>query len=147
MGLMICEPSREWPVEPPVEFITVQDLVADESLSRTVWDLVSGQFRTRGKFLAIWPGVRHVVIHRDPVGSVDGFLLVTEPVNWQLDYVVVREDARGRGIASALVCGALNEAHRRRVPYVLLNCDAALRPLYESCGFRMADTPAPSEPT
>jgi GNAT superfamily N-acetyltransferase len=124
----------------------VQDFLCDESACRAVWDLVTGQFRTRGKFLAIWPAVGHVVVHRDPTGAVDGFLLVSELVNWQLDYVVVRDDARGQGIASALVCGALNEACRRRVPYVMLTCADDLSPLYERCGFR-AVTSLPRPPT
>ena len=144
---LICEPIGRLVVDPPVDFVAVQDFLCDESACRAVWDLVTGQFRTRGKFLAIWPAVGHVVIHRDPTGAVDGFLLVSELVNWQLDYVVVRDDARGQGIASALVCGALNEACRRRVPYVMLTCADDLSPLYERCGFRpVTSPPLPSPP-
>jgi ribosomal protein S18 acetylase RimI-like enzyme len=134
---LLCEPRSLLPVSLGVEFVTVQELLADEAACRAVWDLVGSQFRTRSKFLAIWPGVRHVALCRDTDGSVAGFVLVTEPVNWQLDYVVVRDDARGRGVASALVRTALNEACRRHVPYVMLSCDDALRPLYEGCGFRV----------
>ena len=141
---LICEPAGRLAVDRAVDFVAVQDFLADESACRAVWDLVTGQFRTRGKFLAIWPAVGHVVVHRDPTGAVDGFLLVSELVNWQLDYVVVRDDARGQGIASALVCGALNEACRRRVPYVMLTCADDLSPLYERCGFRpVTSTPLP----
>lgn len=138
---LICEPSGRVPVDLPVDIVAVQDILSDESACRGIWDLVTAQFHTRGKFLAIWPAVRHVVIHRDPAGTVDGFLLVSELVNWQLDYVVVRDDARGRGIASALVSGALDEACRRHVPYVMLTCQEDLRPLYERCGFRPVSTP------
>lgn len=143
---LICEPTGRSSVDQPVDFVAVQDVVADESACRAVWDLISGQFHTRGKFLAIWPSVRHVVIHRDPTGAVDGFLLVSELVNWQLDYVVVRDDARGKGIASALVRGAIHEACRRRVPYVMLTCADELAPLYEGCGFRSISAP-PRPPT
>ena len=138
---LICEPAGQFAVDRAVDFVAVQDFLGDESACRAVWDLATGQFRTRGKFLAIWPAVRHLVIHRDPAGAVDGFLLVSEIVNWQLDYVVVRDDARGKGIASALVCGALNEACRRRVPYVMLTCGDDLSPLYERCGFRPVTSP------
>ena len=133
---MICEPTAAWPVDQPVDVVAVQDILDDEPVCRSIWDLVTGQFRTRSKFLAIWPGVRHVVLHRDPDLAIDGFLLVTEMVNWQLDYVVVRDDARGKGIASALVRGALNAACLRRVPYVMLTCADELAPLYEGCGFK-----------
>jgi GNAT superfamily N-acetyltransferase len=143
---LICEPIGRLAVDPPVDFVAVQDFLCDESACRAVWDLVTGQFRTRGKFLAVWPAVRHLVIHRDLAGAVDGFLLVSELVNWQLDYVVVRDDARGKGIASALVCGAINEACRRRVPYVMLTCADDLSPLYERCGFRPVNSP-PRPPT
>jgi len=143
---LICEPAGRLAVDRAVDCVAVQDLLVDESACRAVWDLVTGQFRTRGKFLAIWPAVRHVVIHGDPAGAVDGFLLVSELVNWQLDYVVVRDDARGKGIASALVCGALDEASRRRVPYVMLTCADDLSSLYERCGFRPVTSP-PHPPT
>lgn len=141
---LICEPCERLTVDLPVDFVSVQDILCEESACRAIWDLVTVQFRTRGKFLSIWPAVRHVVLHRDPTGAVDGFLLVSELVNWQLDYVVVRDDARGNGIASALVRGALDEACRRGVPYVMLTCQEDLRPLYERCGFR--PVPSPSRP-
>jgi GNAT superfamily N-acetyltransferase len=143
---LICEPIGRLVVDRAVDFVAVQDVVADEPACRAVWDLISGQFHTRGKFLAIWPSVRHVVTHRDPAGTIDGFLLVSEIVNWQLDYVVVRDDARGKGIASALVRAAINEACRRRVPYVMLTCADELASLYEGCGFRSISAP-PHPPT
>ena len=138
---MICEPVAASTVDQPVDVVTVQEILDDEPVCRSIWDLVTDQFRTRGKFLAIWPGVRHVVLHRDPDRAIDGFLLVTAMVNWQLDYVVVRHDARGKGIASALVRGALNAACHRRVPYVLLTCADELAPLYEGCGFKPVAVP------
>lgn len=138
---LFCRPSSVVGVDLAIEFVTTQDVVADETVSRAIWDLVASQFRSRGKFLAIWPCVRHVALHRDEQGGVDGFLLVSEPVNWQLDYVVVRDDARGRGIASALVRFTLDEACRRNVPYVMLSCTEALEPFYRSCGFHPVASP------
>ena len=77
-----------------------------------------------------------------------GMLLVTTPVNWQIDYVVVRPDARGRGIAAALVTEAVNQAHRRGVPYLMLTSKAELRPLYERCGFvAVGDQTPPPTPS
>jgi GNAT superfamily N-acetyltransferase len=102
------------------------------------------QFHTRSKFLAIWPGVRYVVLHRDGDGQVNGFLLVTTPVNWQIDYVVVRPDSRGQGIASALVKAALNQAYLHKAPYVMLTSKESLRPLYESCGFEVIRNHCPA---
>lgn len=136
-----CRPSEIHSVELPVEFLSVQEFLADEPCCKTVWELVVGQFRTRSKFLAIWQGVRYVAIHRDADGQVDGFLLVTTPVNWQIDYVVVRPESRGQGIASALVRAALNQAYLHKTPYVMLTSKEALRPLYESCGFEVLRSP------
>ena len=128
-------PRNERPVGHRVEFLPVQSFVADEPSCKALWDLLSTQFRTRGKFLAIWSGVRFVAVHRDTDGEADGFLLVNAPVNWQIDYVVVRTDRRGLGIAGALVGETLNEAFRRGVPFVSLTSREELRPFYEMCGF------------
>ena len=70
-------------------------------------------------------------------------LLVTAPVNWQIDYVVVRPDVRGSGVAGALVKAALNEAFRTNVPYVMLTSRESLRPLYEGCGFTPIESNRP----
>ena len=134
----ICRPAEPRAAPVPVEFLPVGEFLADEPACRVLWELVSTQFRTRGKFLAVWPGVRFVALHRNESGDPDGFLLVSTAVNWQVDYVVVRPDARGHGIAASLVAEALGEAHRRGVPYVTLTSKPALRPLYESCGFVVA---------
>jgi ribosomal protein S18 acetylase RimI-like enzyme len=130
-----CKPTG--PVAPglPVEFLPVDTFLADETACRTFWDLVSSQFRTRGKFLTVWPSVRYVGVHRDDGGRADGFLLVSAPVNWQIDYVVVHPESRGRGIAAALVRQVVSQAFDHRVPYVMLTSRESLRPLYESCGF------------
>jgi ribosomal protein S18 acetylase RimI-like enzyme len=128
------------PTEPrkaalPISFIPVSEFLQDEPGCKILWELVSTQFRTRSKFLAIWSGVRYLALHRDSEGSVDGFLLINAPVNWQIDYVVVRPEARGQGIAAALVEETLNQAFLHRVPSVTLMSKPSLRSLYESCGF------------
>jgi ribosomal protein S18 acetylase RimI-like enzyme len=99
---------------------------------------VATQFRTRSKFLAVWLGVRFVALHRSESGIADGFLLVNAPVNWQIDYVVVSPEARGRGIASALVTEALNQARRRSLRDA--HREARVRSLYAGCGFTVLET-------
>jgi GNAT superfamily N-acetyltransferase len=132
-----CRPDRPRPAGRPVEFLSAAEFLADEPACRALWELVSTQFRTRSKFLAVWAGVRFVAVSRDGDGAADGFLLVNAPVNWQLDYVVVRPDRRGLGVAAALVTEALNQAFRQGVPYVMLTSRESLRPLYEGCGFEV----------
>jgi GNAT superfamily N-acetyltransferase len=83
--------------------------------------------------------VRFVCVHRNPDGDVDGLLLVSAPINWQIDYVVVDPSARGQGVATALVKAALNHACSLKVPYVMLTSKESLRPLYESCGFTVVN--------
>src|SRR4051812_14694889 len=90
-----CKPAGGLSVAHPIEFVPITDFLADEPACKQLWDLVTTQFRTRNKFLTIWPSVRFVAVSRDPDGAADGFLLVTAPVNWQIDYVVVRPDRRG----------------------------------------------------
>jgi GNAT superfamily N-acetyltransferase len=123
----------------PIEFLSVTEFLTDEPACKQLWELVSTQFCTRRKFFAVWSGVRFVALHRDTEGSADGFLLVNAPINWQIDYVVVRPDARGRGIAPALINETLNQAHRRGVPYVMLTSKPDLRAMYEGCGFVVVD--------
>jgi GNAT superfamily N-acetyltransferase len=137
----LCAPRYERPVDLPVEFITVQEFLVDEPACKLLWELISTQFKTRGKFLTIWPSVRFVAVCRDSDGCAAGFLLVTAPVNWQIDYVVVRPNARGKGVATALVNAALNEALLRKAPYVMLTSHENLRSLYEGCGFTVVNVP------
>jgi GNAT superfamily N-acetyltransferase len=120
---------------PVIEFLPVQEFLADEHACKELWQLLSTQFRTRSKFLAIWSGVRYIALHRTTDGTADGFLLVTTPVNWQIDYVVVAESSRGQGIAGALVRATIQQAYLHKTPYVMLTSRESLRPLYESCGF------------
>ena len=137
-----CRPTGPRPRSHAVAFLPVADFLADEPACQIFWELIATQFRTRSKFLAVWPGVRFVAVHRDPGGAADGFLLVNAPINWQIDYVVVRPDRRGNGIAGALVVETLNEAHRRAAPYVMLTSRPDLRAFYEGCGFEVIGAPA-----
>jgi len=131
----MCKPSQVAPLAIPIEFLSLAEFLTDELSCKVFWDLIHTQFNTRSKFLAIWSGVRYVAVHRDADGLGDGFVIVNSPVNWQIDYVVVRPEARGQGIAKALVIATLNQAYLHRVPYVMLTSKESLRPLYESCGF------------
>jgi ribosomal protein S18 acetylase RimI-like enzyme len=136
-------PDRPRAVGQPVEFLTVGELLEDEPACRALWDMLSSCFKTRSKFLAIWPCVRYVAVHRRD-GEVVGALLVSAPLNWQIDYVAVRPEWRGRGIAAALVAEAVNQALAREVPYVMLTSREGLRGLYEGvCGF----TPVAARPS
>jgi GNAT superfamily N-acetyltransferase len=137
-----CVPSAPQTPGLPVAFLPISEFLQDEPACKLLWDLMTTQFRTRSKFLAIWSGVRYVALHRDSQGGADGFLLVNAPVNWQIDYVVVRPDARGQGIAGALVKEALQRAFLQQVPYVMLTSKPALRGFYESCGFKVVGSSA-----
>ncbi|HEX4588356.1 MAG TPA: GNAT family N-acetyltransferase [Gemmataceae bacterium] len=128
-------PTEPRPVVHALDFVSMPELLEDEATCRAIWDVISAQFKTRSKFLSIWPSVRYVATHHRG-GELAGFLLVSAPINWQIDYVVVRPEFRGQGIAEALVNATVNEALARRVPYVMLTSREGLRPLYESaCGF------------
>lgn len=140
-------PAAPRPVAHGVEFLTAAELLEDEPTCRAIWDMLTSHFKTRSKFLSIWPSVRYVAVHyRD--GDLAGFLLVSAPVNWQVDYVVVRPEFRGEGIALSLVNATVNQALARKVPYVMLTSREGLRPLYESaCGFAVVaskSTPKPA---
>jgi len=140
--IYIHRPTEARPLPPGIEFVSLAEFLADEPACKTFWELITNQFRTRSKFLAIWPCVRHVCVHRDDDGRADGFLLVSAPVNWQIDYVVVKPESRGRGIASKLVTSTLAQAYTHNVPYVMLTSKESLRPLYESSGFMVIPQPA-----
>lgn len=138
-----CKPTALRPVARVIEFLTTQEFLADEPACKRLWNLLHTQFRTRSKFLAVWSGVKFVAVHRDIDGNADGFLLVNAPINWQIDYVVVSPEARGQGIASALVIETANQALLRGVPYLMLTSNESLRPLYEGCGFIPVEIPVP----
>lgn len=132
----LAQPTADRPVAVPVQFLPVQELLADEPACQRLWEFASSQFRTRRTFLMIWQATKFLALHRDTAGKVDGLLLVAEHHNWQIDYVVVAPEARKQGIASALVNATMNAAKARGVPYVMLSSKESLRPLYEGeCGF------------
>lgn len=133
----ICRPVGASEGVPDIQFVAMSEFLADEPACKVLWQLVATQFNTRSKFLAIWRCASFVAIHRNAEGSLDGFLLVSAPVNWQIDYVVVHPDSRGNGIASKLVRHTVAEAARRAVPYIMLTSKASLRSMYEGCGFRV----------
>jgi ribosomal protein S18 acetylase RimI-like enzyme len=136
-------PTELQPVLQEIEFLTVAQFLEEEPLCKAMWDMVSRSFKTRSKFLAIWQCVRFVAVHRR-AEELAGFLLVSTPLNWQIDYVTVRDDMRGQGIAVALVNETLNQALTRKVPYVMLTSREGLRPLYEGqCGFTVAGSSEP----
>jgi ribosomal protein S18 acetylase RimI-like enzyme len=143
----LYQPIAEVPVASPAEFLTVQDFLMDEPACRSLWELVSTQFRTRRKFLTIWQSVRYVTLIRDTQNqTLKGLLLVTTPINWQIDYVVVHPQARRQGVAAALVKTTLNHAFRQKIPYVMLTSVASLRPLYEGeCGFKVVGEKKPAD--
>ena len=128
-------PSRFRPVRHKIDFLPVTQFLEDEETCKEIWELLCCQFKTRSKFLAIWQSVRFVAVHGRG-SELSGFLFVSAPLNWQIDYVVVRPSRRHEGIAAALVNETLNQALARNVPYVMLTSREDLRPLYEkTCGF------------
>src|SRR5262245_39800222 len=102
-------PGERRPASANVEIISVQDFLENEDDCRSLWQLIDSQFRTRSKFLSIWPAVRFVAVHRTG-DVVDGLLLISTAINWQIDYVVVRPESRRRGVAAALVNATMNHA-------------------------------------
>jgi len=137
-------PTQLRPVPVEIEFMPVAQFLEEEGLCKAMWDLVTRSFKTRSKFLAIWQCVQFVAVHRRGE-ELAGFLFVSTPLNWQIDYVTVREDLRGQGIAAALVNETLNQALTRKVPYVMLTSREGLRPLYEgTCGFSVVGSDSPA---
>jgi ribosomal protein S18 acetylase RimI-like enzyme len=131
----LCVPRGGRVVGQPVEFLSINELLEDEPACKAIWQILCDSFHTRSKFLAIWPSVRFVALVREAY-EVVGFLLVSALVNWQIDYVAVRPDMQGRGLAAALVDETLKQAFDRGVPYVMLTSKESLRRLYEGrCGF------------
>jgi ribosomal protein S18 acetylase RimI-like enzyme len=118
-------------------FVTVNEFLADEPACKKLWSLIDSQFNTRSKFLAIWRCVSFIAVHRKADDSVDGFLLVSAPVNWQIDYVVVDPGSRGQGIATKLVKETVAQAAKHAVPYVMLTSKPSLQTMYEACGFEV----------
>ncbi|MFO0936645.1 MAG: GNAT family N-acetyltransferase [Gemmataceae bacterium] len=129
--------------DPSCHFMGIQEFLADEPACKGLWSLIDSQFRTRSKFLAIWRCVSFVIVHRNANGTADGFLLVSAPVNWQIDYVVVHPEARGQGVARKLIQHTLAQAASRSVPYVMLTSNSSLREMYESFGFRVVSDSSP----
>ena len=132
----LCRPTEPRNAPLPIDFLSVAEFLARRA---GVQDAVGTRLdRSSAPGRSSWPsgpGCGSSPSTATDDGAADGFLLVNAPVNWQIDYVVVRPEARGQGIAAALVTETLNQAFLRGVPYVMLTSKASLRPLYEGCGF------------
>ena len=135
----ICIPTESRAVSLAIDIVPIEEFLLDDAACKMLWSMMESQFRTRSKFLAVWRTAAFVALHRDEVHEVDGLLLITSAINWQIDYVVVRPDARGQGIAQQLVMAALNRAAVLNIPYVMLSSKESLRGLYERCGFMVVD--------
>jgi ribosomal protein S18 acetylase RimI-like enzyme len=81
----------------------------------------------------------------EEAGQACGVLLVADIPDlsaWDLSYVGVVPEARGRGIGRALVCKALVEAHAAGVSRMTLAVDSRNQParrLYRNLGFRVTE--------
>jgi ribosomal protein S18 acetylase RimI-like enzyme len=128
-------PTKARSVSEQIEFLPVTQFLEDETACKVMWEMITDSFKTRSKFLTIWSCVRFIAVSRRGK-ELAGLLLVSTPMNWQIDYVLVRPSCRHQGIGTALVHETINQALARKVPYVMLTSREGLRPLYEGeCGF------------
>ena len=96
-----CKPTDVRPVRLPVEFLPVAGVPRRRAGVQAVWDLVATSSAPAASSSRSGRACGSSPSTATPTGGVDGFLLVNAPVNWQIDYVVVRPERRGQGIASA----------------------------------------------
>lgn len=126
-------PKDELLVDRQVIFMTVTDLVSDSEDNvrrcQQIFDLVVQNFKTRRKFLELWPHVRYVAFVEED-GQIISCAFASTPMNWQIDYVVTRPDKRGMNLARAVTNTITNEARKRKVPYVMLTSRPELVHLY-----------------
>jgi GNAT superfamily N-acetyltransferase len=118
-----------------VDFLDITEVLRNESLCDQIWTMIHREYVTRSKFLSIWQSVKFVATYCN-LATLDGFLLVSAPVNWQIDYVTVWPSRRGEGIARSLLAETINQAIERNVPYICLTSKIELRKLYEGVGFK-----------
>jgi ElaA protein len=79
------------------------------------------------------PGTRHVVMRDD--GDVLGYARVLDDTRfWRIGRVVLRRDARGRGLADHLMTTALQVCKGRDV---VLDAQSPLAPWYGTFGFEV----------
>ena len=65
-----CAPDGDLSVDLPVRFLTVQEFLADEPACKALWDLIGANFRTRSKFLTVWPGVRYGRLWKEDISCM-----------------------------------------------------------------------------
>ena len=79
------------------------------------------------------PGTRHVLL-RDGVRLVGYARVLDDGETWRIGRVVLAEEARGRGLADALMQTALDVCPDRDI---VLDAQTLLAPWYEKFGFRI----------
>ena len=110
----------------------------------------ANEAKAREAFDRLWAIVQdqaHLLLIAEGGGTRIGFLLLLENLPDEVTllpgafvaYMAVEAAVRGRGVGTALLEAAEDEARRRRVPYIALMVseeNVAARRLYERCGLR-----------
>lgn len=124
---------EKMPVYHRVKFMPIEDLVSDSAKNnrrcQEIFDMLTDCFKTRRKFLELWPHVRYVALIEEK-DSVVSFAFASTPLNWQVDYVTTRVDKRGQNMAASVVNEITNQALKRKVPYLMLTSIPELKALY-----------------
>ncbi len=133
----IYKPNRYKTTSRHVKAYSIYELLDNESYCRDVLKLINENYRHLHKFLTVLRHATYIyMMKEEETERVLAFLLVTENLNWQIDYVTVCQERRKKGVAQAMLNTCLNQAYINNIPYVMLSSKEELIPLYESVGFK-----------
>jgi GNAT superfamily N-acetyltransferase len=132
--------------QPITYFVPVDKVLENEGHCRDIMDLVGKNFYLRKKFLAVWRAVTFVACYvekrldegdtyKQECDRVAASAFVSGAICWHIDYVVVGEHCRQRGLGRALLARIEQEALLRNIQFLTLISNGSLHDFYKACGF------------
>lgn len=142
--LMVATPQkyRSQKTEHNTLFLSPQEWWDSESLVKQCDDIMWDIFHTHGKYMKIVQRASWFSVAVDKKGNYMGSAFVVElGTIWAIQNVMTDPKQQGKGVASAVLDTIMKQAKKRKIQFVILNCDpkknnGQLPKLYSRFGFQ-----------
>jgi len=132
-NLYVKRPSK--PINYPSHDVHMSSIsLMDSDQLNSIRCLITDYFYDHSKFLTIWPHVRYIA-YINVYNRIQSMALVSDTINWQIDYVSTNINFRHKGYASSIMTYINNVAWDKGVPYLILTSNSNLEYFYTKLGY------------